>query len=424
MADTEDYSEEVTPSAHHESHEAGGDDEISLEGLTSEASDVTLDTTDFDVILSPADDDVQKALDTIDEHGHAQLHDQNTDQYLDEGGTYECKASMCKDAYTKRHTRNLDQWLDQGGSYPVTAQQCYDAVDLRHAQLHATEHVTGGDDVIANAVAEGNAGLMTGADKNKLDTQMGIHEALPTIHQDAPDLILTHKGDASAHHVKYTDSDAVAALVAAAAVFKSLFDAATFLYATLDDTPEAKTAAQVLAILSAQATAPFSFNSQNLSAVGTIALTGGQIAFPATAVPSAEPNTLDDYQEGTWTVGIAFGGAVVGITYAYQAGYYTKIGNIVTISGYVQLTSKGTSVGDATITGLPFTVINNPAGYAGVALWLTAISFTAQFQAYTLTNSTTISLENITEAGVRSSLTDANFSNTSAIIISCTYRVA
>lgn len=34
---------------------------------------------------------------------------------------------------------------------------------------HATSHVTGGTDVIANAVASGNAGLMSGADKAKLD---------------------------------------------------------------------------------------------------------------------------------------------------------------------------------------------------------------------------------------------------------------
>lgn len=38
-----------------------------------------------------------------------------------------------------------------------------------HAQLHAAEHVTGGDDVVANAVPAGNAGLMIGADKTKLD---------------------------------------------------------------------------------------------------------------------------------------------------------------------------------------------------------------------------------------------------------------
>jgi len=35
--------------------------------------------------------------------------------------------------------------------------------------LHATTHVTGGTDVIANAIAGGAAGLMSGADKTKLD---------------------------------------------------------------------------------------------------------------------------------------------------------------------------------------------------------------------------------------------------------------
>lgn len=34
---------------------------------------------------------------------------------------------------------------------------------------HATTHVTGGTDVISNAVASGNAGLLSGADKAKLD---------------------------------------------------------------------------------------------------------------------------------------------------------------------------------------------------------------------------------------------------------------
>lgn len=39
----------------------------------------------------------------------------------------------------------------------------------RAAASHASAHVTGGGDVIANAVAAGNSGLMTGADKTKLD---------------------------------------------------------------------------------------------------------------------------------------------------------------------------------------------------------------------------------------------------------------
>lgn len=41
--------------------------------------------------------------------------------------------------------------------------------DQHHAQLHAATHVTGGGDTIAAAIASGAAGLLTGADKAKLD---------------------------------------------------------------------------------------------------------------------------------------------------------------------------------------------------------------------------------------------------------------
>lgn len=41
--------------------------------------------------------------------------------------------------------------------------------DQHHAQLHAASHVTGGGDIIAAAIASGAAGLLTGADKAKLD---------------------------------------------------------------------------------------------------------------------------------------------------------------------------------------------------------------------------------------------------------------
>jgi hypothetical protein len=41
--------------------------------------------------------------------------------------------------------------------------------DSRTPTAHATSHVTGGGDAIANAVAGGNSGLMSGADKTKLD---------------------------------------------------------------------------------------------------------------------------------------------------------------------------------------------------------------------------------------------------------------
>jgi hypothetical protein len=72
------------------------------------------------------------------------------------------------------------------------------------------------------------------------------------------------------------------------------------------------------------------------------------IGFPATQVASTDANTLDDYEEGTWT-------PVVGgtsIVYTRQIGSYTKIGNLVFCRGGIEI-SSGTPT--ASITGLPFT---------------------------------------------------------------------
>ena len=94
--------------------------------------------------------------------------------------------------------------------------------------------------------------------------------------------------------------------------------------------------------------------------IPTIKLTGGQITFPATQVPSADANTLDDYEEGTWTPALSFSGgngtAVINATYINR---YTKIGRLVTIEGYFDF-NKGTASGSFSITGLPFSNSGSP----------------------------------------------------------------
>ena len=80
-------------------------------------------------------------------------------------------------------------------------------------------------------------------------------------------------------------------------------------------------------------------------------LTNGQIKFPATQVPSADPNTLDDYEEGTWTPSLQGSG----VGYWMQRGRYVKIGKEVHCSMYLGITSIGTLTSNS-ITGLPFIV--------------------------------------------------------------------
>jgi len=107
-----------------------------------------------------------------------------------------------------------------------------------------------------------------------------------------------------------------------------------------------------------------------ITTTGGVILTGGNtsangvgIAFPATQSASTDANTLDDYEEGTWTPGISFDNNNIGMTYANQQGWYTKIGRMVTVSGYLTLANKGSSTGTAKITGLPFTVANASGAY-------------------------------------------------------------
>lgn len=148
------------------------------------------------------------------------------------------------------------------------------------------------------------------------------------------------------------------------------------------------------------------------------------IKFPATQVASTDANTLDDYEEGSWTPGISFGGGTTGITYSLQAGSYTKIGNRCMISGRVDLSAKGSSTGAARITGLPFTVRNSNASWAVPSLYMLTVTFANQHQGYFNLNTTTIDLLEVTEAGSGSTLTDADFANTSVIFVSGIYEIA
>jgi hypothetical protein len=147
------------------------------------------------------------------------------------------------------------------------------------------------------------------------------------------------------------------------------------------------------------------------------------IAFPATQVSSANANTLDDYEEGTWTPVLAFGGASVSMTHDTQSGFYTKVGNLVTANCYISLTNKGTSTGDATITGLPFTSNNTFGNFNAAAMTFNVISFADFPSCALINNQSSLQLREITNAGVFSFLDNTNFANNSNIIITISYQV-
>ncbi len=72
--------------------------------------------------------------------------------------------------------------------------------------------------------------------------------------------------------------------------------------------------------------------SNNISVGNATPTTSGTgITFPATQSASSDANTLDDYEEGTWTPTLIDNGFNNGATLSSATGTYTKIGRCVTI---------------------------------------------------------------------------------------------
>jgi len=80
-------------------------------------------------------------------------------------------------------------------------------------------------------------------------------------------------------------------------------------------------------------------------------------------------NFLDDYEEGTWTGGVSDGTTALTMNGAMTTGYYTKVGNLVTVSGRFATTSlNGLTNEVIRITGLPFAIPNNTAAWSSGAM--------------------------------------------------------
>jgi len=90
---------------------------------------------------------------------------------------------------------------------------------------------------------------------------------------------------------------------------------------------------------------------------GLMDLQGGQIKFPVAQVASADGNTLDDYEEGTWTPTSGTSGLTVA-SFEYAA--YTKIGRLVTAYCYIGSlnNTSGSTITSFQLNGLPFTSQN------------------------------------------------------------------
>lgn len=86
------------------------------------------------------------------------------------------------------------------------------------------------------------------------------------------------------------------------------------------------------------------------------------LTFPTTQQASAEPNTLDDYEEGTWTPT-----KTTGTAYTSASGRYTKVGNLVTATFIVQFAVE-TNASSSEMSGFPFSASGSASELNGLAV--------------------------------------------------------
>jgi hypothetical protein len=127
------------------------------------------------------------------------------------------------------------------------------------------------------------------------------------------------------------------------------------------------------------------FNTDGINMTGNQIITGNGIlrttsgmlyansgiAFPASQSSSADPNVLDDYEEGTWTPNFAGSSSNPSVTQSTQSyGSYTKIGRIVYATFHMHVTAVSSQgSGNLRISGLPYSQLDNASVENGAVFY-------------------------------------------------------
>jgi hypothetical protein len=139
---------------------------------------------------------------------------------------------------------------------------------------------------------------------------------------------------------------------------------------------------------------------------------------------NTDANTLDDYEEGTWTAALVAGAS---LSMSVNVGYYTKIGNLVTVTGYIATTGLNGASGSLFMNGLPFTAVDNDGAYSGCAAGYGddyAITAGTTVAYNVAGNASRLTLRVWSEVTGISAMTAAQWSDNGKIMIGLTYRAA
>jgi hypothetical protein len=152
----------------------------------------------------------------------------------------------------------------------------------------------------------------------------------------------------------------------------------------------------------------------------TPSASGAGITFPATQSASSDANTLDDYEEGTFTQTIIYSGTNTP-TYNNQLGRYTKIGRMVQTQIYFSFNENG-STGNVSIGGLPFTSVTSLARAVPSIFSFGLLVVTVSVTGFVNSNATTIYLA--LNDNTATALSATNTDNDQDMYVTVTYEAA
>ena len=224
----------------------------------------------------------------------------------------------------------------------------------------------------------GKVGIGTSTIASKLDVRNGATNATG-INTNANQISITHNSNTGVGG-QAEPAGFVVIRDKASAVSSGEFLGGLSWNARYTDTEDRAGYASILAVATGSGTADLTFNTSStnittaeklrLNGNGALILSGGTatangvgITFPATQSASSNANTLDDYEEGTFTPSLtgSSGGAA---TYAVRDGIYTKVGKLCTVNFWIYCDTKNTLSGNITLTGLPF-ASSSTASFSG-----------------------------------------------------------
>jgi hypothetical protein len=160
------------------------------------------------------------------------------------------------------------------------------------------------------------------------------------------------------------------------------------------------------------------------------ALTGAELStlYPVTVIYVLGQNAfriISPYASfrASWSPSLTFGGTNTGMVVASSSGYLVKTGNIVFISAFISLSNKGSSVGSAAISGMPYQPDQTIAQSPIFNMTSSVVTFSAGYNCGIFAGPSSIQLMNQVTSGALSNLLNSAFANNSSLTLAGMYAV-